>query len=567
MKKFINWKLLLIGIVFFAFFLRFYQLGEIPTGLTNDEANAGYDVYSLIHTAKDQWNNFLPVNNFIGFGDYPPPIYRYLSLVPIAFFGLNEFSVRFVSALAGVFSVISLFYLVKRLVNYKAGLFSSFVLALMPWAIGLSRVAVESNVAILFLVISLIFGLTQKTRWSLYLSVIFLVLSMYTYSAHILYAPLVLCLVFYFNLGKDLRYGVLFKPLLLFLILISPIVFQKASANVRISQVGLTTNINSIGLISTLNDERGQCQIVFNSSLCKLANNKIVLFSGEFVKNYLSHFSPNFLYTSGTVTQFSILPKRGLDYLFNFLPLLFGIAYIFRNKQKKLSIVLFSLFLLSPIPDSITGDGNYSRASIMQPFLALFSGIGIFYILSFPQKYKNLKTAVMTFVILFILLGSFSFFVVYLSYFKNNYSIYSQYGYKELMEKVSENKNNYDRIYLSKHLNDTKQYIYYLFYTKYDPVKYQSKKDVSYSKASDGWYSVDKIENIYFVQNPPVIKDGSPISKENILIISNPVDFAKELKAKFLIRDKLGNVLFEAVELRDILEYNRNQALQKLKNV
>ena len=101
-------------IILFAGFIRFYQLGNIPAGLTNDEANAAYDAYSLLHTARDQWNTFLPVNNFIGFGDFQPPMFRYTSIIPIAIFGLNQFSIRFVSALAGVLSVLVLYFLIKR---------------------------------------------------------------------------------------------------------------------------------------------------------------------------------------------------------------------------------------------------------------------------------------------------------------------------------------------------------------------------------------------------------------------------------------------------------------------
>lgn len=564
MKKFFNSKVIFLLIILLAVFLRFYQLGNIPAGFLNDEANAGYDAYSVLLTGKDQWNNFLPVNNFIGFGDYQPPLNRYSLLIPIKIFGLNEFAVRFVSALSGVLAVVALYFLVKKLVNRKAAFFSSLLLAVMPWAVGLNRIAHESNLAILLLLIALFFGLLPKSGKSLLASAFFLALSMYTYSAYILYAPLVLTIVLFVNYKRGKGYGYLLKPLILFLIIISPIIFQKNSAAVRFSQIGLTTNINSIGLINDLNDERGQCLIVFNPALCKITDNKALLFGSTFIKNYLSHFSPNFLYINGTPTQFSILPERGLDYLFNFLPLMVGIVFFLKtNKQRKLGSTLVILFLLSPLPDSFTSDGNYVRASIMQPFLALFGGLGIYYLLDFLKEKKSLRYLGVTLFLLAIFVSLISFFIIYLTYFKNNYAIYSQYGYRDLMQKTYALRNDYDRIYVSKHLNDTKQYIYYLFYNKYDPRKYQSKKEVSYDVGADGWVSVNRIDNIYFVQNLPQVSSESAKIESGSLFISNPVDFPKEIKPVFVVKDKLGNVIFKAIKGSDLLEYEKKQELLK----
>lgn len=543
-------------IILIAVILRFYNLGIVPAGFLNDEANAGYDAYSLLLTAKDQWGNLLPINNFIGFGDFQPPINRYLSILPIFLFGLTEFSVRFMSALSGVLSVAALYFLVKKLFNEKAALFSSLVLALMPWAVGLNRIGHESNIAILFLLVALIFGLVKKLGKSLYFCVFFLALSMYAYSAYILYAPLALTLVLYLNYKKDVGRSNLLRVLILFLILISPIIFQKNSASIRFSQVGLTNNINSIGLINDLNDERGQCLLSFSSLICK-TNNKAVLFGSVLVKNYLSHFSPSFLYISGTSTQFSILPKRGLDYLYNFLPLVIGFAFLLKgSKQRKLNSVFIILFLLSPLPDSLTSDGNYVRASIMQPFIATVTGLGYFYLIDILiTKYKNLKYIFLLLLFLVLTFSLTSFFIVYTTYFKNNYAIFSQYGYKDLVLNIKKSESSFDRIYLSRHLNDTKQYIYYLFYTKYDPFLYQQKKGVVYSFEANGWISVDRIGKIYFVQNPPTLKDLKSLPGSSTLIISNPVDFPQNVKSEFDTKDKLGNIIFKAVRLSDLLEY------------
>jgi len=557
MKRLLNWRIALLLIILLAVFLRFYQLGNIPAGFLNDEANAGYDAYSILLTGKDQWNNFLPINNFIGFGDFQPPVNRYSQLLPIKIFGLNEFSVRFMSALAGVLSVAALYFLVKKLINWRAAFFSALLLTIMPWAVGLNRIGHESNLAILFLIAALFFGLMPKSGKSLLIAVFFLALSMYTYSAYILYAPLVLIVVLFINYNKERGYGYLLKPLILFIILISPIIFQRNAASVRFSQVGLTTNITSVGLINDLNDQRGQCLAVFNPLICKITDNKAVLYAGTFIKNYLSHFSPNFLYINGTPTQFSILPERGLDYIFNILPLIFGFIFLLRNsKQRKLNSIFIVLFLFAPLPDSLTSDGNYVRASIMQPFIAVVTGLGYYYLVDYLiSKYKTLKYLILLLVLMLIAFSLSSFFIIYTTYFKNNYAIYSQHGYRDLMQKTYSLRNDYDKIYISRHLNDAKQYIYYLFYTKYYPQKYQSKKNVSYSRERDGWISIDRIDNIYFVQDLPMTSSQSAKTGSGTLFISNPADFPKNIRYEFTVKDKLGNILFKAVKLDNLIEY------------
>ena len=560
--------IVLFFIILVAFALRFYQLGEVPAGLTNDEANTGYDTYSLLLTGKDQWGTFLPFNNFKGFGDYPPPVYRYLSLVPIYLFGLSQFSVRFISALAGVMSTLMLFFVARKLFDNKTAIFSGSLFAIMPWAIGLSRVALESNLAILFILIAIWFGFNNPQKYkirNLLISVIFLGLSIYTYSAYVLFVPLVFFISILENFYKSkISLKKIWLPLLIFLIIILPSFINKNSASVRFSQIGILNNVNSVGLINTLNDQRGQCLKTFPTLVCKIAGNKQVLFTGTFVKNYLAHYSPNLFYINGTATQYSILPQRGLDYLISSLFLIFGLYFLFaKPANKKNSFILLSLFLLSALPDSLTGDGNYSRSSVIQPFIAILGGLGLVFATSLVKKikYKSINYLIYLIIFLVFLFSVSSFLVVYFTYFKNNYSINSQYGYEELMTKVAKEKQNYQRIYISKHLNDTKQYAYFLFYNKYDPLKYQSKEDVLFSTEANGWMSVDKIENIYFVQNPPVITEESKLAKEKILIISTPVDFPDEVKPVFLIKDRLGDVLFKAINLSDLLEYNKEHQI------
>lgn len=110
-KKIIsNYKILLFAIVIIAFLLRFIDLGKVPNGLNVDEVAFGYNAYSIAKTARDENGKFLPLV-FESYGDFKPPIYVYLTVIPVSIFGLNEFSVRFISALTGVLSVLVAYFL------------------------------------------------------------------------------------------------------------------------------------------------------------------------------------------------------------------------------------------------------------------------------------------------------------------------------------------------------------------------------------------------------------------------------------------------------------------------
>ena len=106
-------------IVFLAFFSRFVGLSGLPPALNRDEAGIGYNAYSLIQTGRDEHGQRLPLA-FQSIGDYKMPLYIYAATIPVSLFGLNDFSIRFWSALAGVVSVITVYYLVRELFHSRS---------------------------------------------------------------------------------------------------------------------------------------------------------------------------------------------------------------------------------------------------------------------------------------------------------------------------------------------------------------------------------------------------------------------------------------------------------------
>src|SRR5260221_183941 len=111
-------KLLFISIIILAAILRFYNISIDPPGVNRDEASIGYTAYSLLHTGKDEYGRSFPVS-FQSFGDWKLPFYIYETVVSVAIFGLNEFAVRVPSALAGIGTVILVFFLGEDIFHFK----------------------------------------------------------------------------------------------------------------------------------------------------------------------------------------------------------------------------------------------------------------------------------------------------------------------------------------------------------------------------------------------------------------------------------------------------------------
>ncbi len=198
--------LILMLVVLAAAILRFSQLGANPPSLTWDEASWGYNAYSIGISGRDEFGRFLPYDYLESFGDFKPPVYAYLDVIPVRLFGLNEFSTRFPSALFGTLTVLIAYFLTKRLFDEskikieigkkKLGvpIITATVLAFSPWHIMLSRAAFEANISTFFIVtgVWLFLESLHRKRYLLVLSVVFFVLSIYTFNSARIVAPLLL---------------------------------------------------------------------------------------------------------------------------------------------------------------------------------------------------------------------------------------------------------------------------------------------------------------------------------------------------------------------------------------
>ena len=176
--KAIPQKYILILIMIVAILLRFVQLGNVPASPDWDEAAIGYNAYSILKTGRDEYGAFLPVV-LRSFDDYKPPLYTYLTILPVWIFGLDTWVVRLPAAVLGTLGVLGVYFLVKALLEFLnpavrqrwayLPLIAAFCLAISPWHVLFSRVAFEANVGVTFNIWFVIFsikGLKRSSRFA-----------------------------------------------------------------------------------------------------------------------------------------------------------------------------------------------------------------------------------------------------------------------------------------------------------------------------------------------------------------------------------------------------------------
>ena len=94
----------LFAILLLGILLRTFQFPNIPPGLFVDEAGAGYETFSLLHTGADSCGIPRPAY-FIRWGSGQSVLYSYLSMPIVAVLGLSRFSIRLLSWFSGILTL------------------------------------------------------------------------------------------------------------------------------------------------------------------------------------------------------------------------------------------------------------------------------------------------------------------------------------------------------------------------------------------------------------------------------------------------------------------------------
>lgn len=490
---------ILLGIFLLGFILRVIFLDISPPGFNADEAALGYNAYSLIKTGKDEWGQVWPIV-FKSFSDYKPGLYVYLTIPFVAVFGLNEFSVRLPSILLGSFSIFLIYFLSNELFKKEiVALSSALLLSISPWHIHFSRGAWETNVATFFMLLALYtFIKSQKLHSLLWISVLASIGSMYTYQGTRLVIPILWALLTVFY-KKELVKRKNFVLALVTVILLIPLLVTLSGTSGLARFQGLSI-FNDPGPINRINEERGQHEDP-QSLWTKLFHNKVETYTANFLGHYLDHFNPNFLFIWGDSVKRNKVPDMGQMHIFEIATLFLGLYILIRKKFGNAKMV-FLWLLVAPLASSLTYQTPHAlRAHNMVIPLTLISGLGVGMLWERKYLIKGL-------VVLIIFISLIFFLDRYYLHLPKQYALEWEYGFSQAIPYILENQDKYQSIVISDRYDQP--YILFLFYSKYDPAKYQvEEKTMGDNKF--GFSTVNSFDKFEF----------KPIEKEEILTSKN----------------------------------------------
>ncbi|MBZ9578654.1 glycosyltransferase family 39 protein [Patescibacteria group bacterium] len=389
--------ILLIFILFIAAFFRLWQLDKIPPGLYPDEAIHGNEAIS------NPGKVFYPENN----GREG----LFINLISLSFsiFGISIWSIRIVSAIIGILTVLGLYLLTKELLNYyenssrSIALLASFFLAVSFWHVNFSRLGFRAILLPFILVFSFYFlfrGFRRKRISDFITSGIFFGLGFYTYISFrfaILILPAILIPFWFIYKRKGVQ-----KKFILYTLYFILVTFIVALP------IGIYFFKNPRDFIG-----RATPISIF------AADNPIKAF---FV-SLLSHFSmfnfygdPNWRHNfAGSPQLFWLL---GILFLIGIILSIKELISSLKNKNYSLFIIHYSLlywFFIMLLPGILTFEGIPHSLRVVGtiPVVHIFMGLGGWKIYQFFKQNSKRKKLLLLTVIFFLIAVGFSEFDKY----------------------------------------------------------------------------------------------------------------------------------------------------------
>ena len=432
-------NLWLMAIIVLATLLRICWLGDAPNTFSTDEASNGYDAYSILLTGSDRYGNYLPIL-LQAFNDSRESLYVFLIIPFIKLWGLNEFSVRFPAAVAGVLTVPTVYFLAKELFHQqKIALFAAFLVAISPWSIYYSRLAFRANLFPLVFCLGLLFFCRSWHKpYYLIISSLCFGLSLHTYSAARVFVPLFLLglvAICYRRLLKTPLITIVSITIFLAAFLFLLQFWLSPQGTTRLAETGIETNIFLLLLY------------------------------------YLSYLEPVFLFFYGDFSVRRSVTTIGIGqlYIWEIMTVITGLLALKKQLTIESKIIWLWLFLY-PIPAALTEEQHAIRSIIGMPLFAIISSYGFW--LLFERLTNNNKSKLRALLLSAIALCFCYHLYAYYNYARSKISDtgvgHWQYGIGEALTYAED---NYQCIVVSNKFKRVNMYI--LFYTKYPPAQYQ----------------------------------------------------------------------------------------------
>ncbi len=494
-----KYTLIFFLILICASVVRLVQLGNLPSGLTWDEAAIGYNAYGIATVHRDEWLHRMPIV-FQSFGDYKSPLLVYCTAVLLLFAPVSETLVRLPIALSGIFLVLAT-YLVTREVFYfhkhkdVLSLCSMFLVAISPWAITFSRVGFESMLAATLFTFGVFCWLAgirlfqneqnRKGRLAWIVGDVLLSLSLYAYHSSKVVVPLFIVL-FLFCYRKiflqHLRSALLGTAVSLIVLL--PLIYTSVFGQAN-SRALSTTIIGKPHLVTT------------------------------FISHVTTHLSLPFLLFGRDITYRQSTMQMGVLYPLELALFITGICAIIAKKQWRQYIWIPLLFIFGILPASLGIDVPHSnRAVLALPWAQVTAAFGLFYLI---EQLKDRKLFLVQQVVFYaipvlFLLQFFAFVRVYVQTYKTTLAL-SDFGYgmEYAITYARRLESTVDIVYFT---NDRSQaYIYILFFKHMNPIDFRGGGRANYVISENPYTDARGHARVLIVGTPEDLPNTIPPEK------------------------------------------------------
>lgn len=524
--EFIRRNKSLILIFLLGAVLRFYKLGEVPLGVTNDEINYIYNAYSIAHTGRNVFSQIYPLFTWVAVPFMPGAMY---SMVPVFWIiPLSAFSGRFLSALFGSIDILLLYVLIFKLFkNRPLALLSALFLAISSWHLHFSRTAYETNISLFYYLLGILIFIVEigKKRLPLFSSLLFLI-AFYSYRGMSVIAfPLFFIIFFYSKyalkaLPRQLWFflGTIFVIAGVFLFTLSkfgPIYSGEA-----------TYTFDSAKLSQSVDKMAREAQGPL--FLKRIFINKPFTVISYLRENYIKSYSPEFLFLYSDQSQIYSIWSRGRLYFIDIIFVILGFPFLYKL-NKKAALFITSIFLIGGLPGGFSGAPYSARNFFLSIIFPVLTAGGVLFLIN------QFKAKILKYFLIFLI--SLSYLYVFSGYLFDYYFRYAPQraenwdkSLKDLSFYLNKNKDSFAEIRVGDaSLVDILQYS---FYSKIKPSKAQ---DIVINKIKYQNNFSYKAGNITFYPSCP------PFSGEkNVLLIAKDECF-KKLNPFSFIKDYFGN--------------------------
>jgi len=536
--------IMLLAILILACFLRFWQLGKIPTGVTHDEVGYIYNSYSIAITGRNVLSEFVPFLTWLNPGGTPfMPVPMYLSVPFFWLFGLSATVGRLPSALLGILDVLLVYILVKQ-IFYKPSLalVSALFLAISPWHLHFSRTAYDPNFSLFFYLLGIVIFIYEIRKKRLPIaSLISFFLAIFSYRGmNIIFPPIGLVLLWYGMTALNIDRRQLVAFLLGTIFILSSLFAVTVLNGKKYISEGL--GVNNSHIQEEIDNQIREAQVPL--FIRRFFLNKPTYIASKLRENYIKAYSPEFLFLYTEPSKIYSIWSRGRIYFLDLFCIMLGIGYLYKI-NKSGAFFITSMVLIGGLPGMVGGLPYSARNFFLSAFFPIFAAGGVSFLLFnlFPKKMRLL-------VIAMLMVGYGYLLSSYLFDYYGRYAYYAAESWfkslKDISRMIVENSQKYNKIIIG--TSSSGDFLQYAFYAKIHPNEAQR----AWQKRNTGSNESFVVKNVTFTvacfdnerEGVPILYGSTPllyIVHEGCVNAASPSAF---------IRDYYGNVVWKVYDIR-----------------